>query len=58
MLPTKLKSVVLIGLLLYFVLQDFFVADGEGLPRSTVERDSKFAHQVLSLFSLQVCGCY
>ncbi|XP_057525392.1 protein unc-13 homolog isoform X2 [Amaranthus tricolor] len=34
-------------------LQDFFVADGEGLPRSTVERDSKFAHQVLSLFSLQ-----
>lgn len=34
-------------------LQDFFVADGEGLPRSTVEREAKFAHQVLSLFSLQ-----
>ncbi|XP_021754133.1 uncharacterized protein LOC110719487 [Chenopodium quinoa] len=34
-------------------LQDFFVAEGEGLPRSTVERVAKFAHQVLSLFSLQ-----
>ncbi|XP_021735896.1 uncharacterized protein LOC110702487 isoform X2 [Chenopodium quinoa] len=34
-------------------LQDFFVAEGEGLPRSTVERAAKFAHQVLSLFSLQ-----
>lgn len=36
------------------ILQDFFVADGEGLPRSTVEREAKFSHQVLSLFSLQV----
>ncbi|XP_074317749.1 protein unc-13 homolog [Silene latifolia] len=34
-------------------LKDFFVADGEGLPRSTVERESKFAHQILSLFCLQ-----
>ncbi|KAK9716523.1 hypothetical protein RND81_06G239200 [Saponaria officinalis] len=34
-------------------LKDFFVADGEGLPRSTVERESKFANQILSLFSLQ-----
>ncbi|KNA18539.1 hypothetical protein SOVF_069820 isoform A [Spinacia oleracea] len=34
-------------------LKDFFVADGEGLPRSTVEREAKFSHQVLSLFSLQ-----
>ncbi|KAH9613563.1 hypothetical protein KSS87_016274 [Heliosperma pusillum] len=33
--------------------RDFFVADGEGLPRSTVERESKFAHQILSLFCLQ-----
>ncbi|KAF5800738.1 hypothetical protein HanXRQr2_Chr06g0240081 [Helianthus annuus] len=34
------------------MLKDLFVADGEGLPRSLVETESKFAHQVLSLFSL------
>nr|GEZ48823.1 hypothetical protein [Tanacetum cinerariifolium] len=33
-------------------MQDLFVADGEGLPRSLVEVESKFAHQILSLFSL------
>ncbi|GJV03154.1 gypsy type transposase [Tanacetum coccineum] len=32
--------------------RDLFVADGEGLPRSLVEVESKFAHQILSLFSL------
>lgn len=35
------------------ILEDFFVADGEGLPRSTVEREAKFVHHVLSLFSHQ-----
>lgn len=34
------------------MLKDLFVADGEGLPRSLVEVESKLAHQVLSLFSL------
>ncbi|KAA8522362.1 hypothetical protein F0562_013277 [Nyssa sinensis] len=35
------------------MLKDIFVADGEGLPRSLVEVEAKFAHQILSLFSLQ-----
>nr|XP_027080493.1 protein unc-13 homolog isoform X1 [Coffea arabica] len=35
------------------MLKDLFVADGEGLPRSLVEEEAKFAHQLLSLFSLQ-----
>ncbi|XP_073136594.1 protein unc-13 homolog isoform X2 [Henckelia pumila] len=35
------------------VLEDLFVANGEGLPRSLVEEESKFVHQILSLFSLQ-----
>ncbi|XP_048501094.1 protein unc-13 homolog isoform X2 [Beta vulgaris subsp. vulgaris] len=34
-------------------LEDFFVADGEGLPRSMVLRETEFAHQVLGLFCLQ-----
>ncbi|KVH95450.1 Mammalian uncoordinated homology 13, domain 2 [Cynara cardunculus var. scolymus] len=34
------------------MLKDLFVADGEGLPRSLVEVESKLAHQILSLFSL------
>lgn len=34
------------------MLKDLFVADGEGLPRSLVEEEAKFAHQVLTLFSL------
>ncbi|XP_071702005.1 protein unc-13 homolog isoform X2 [Rutidosis leptorrhynchoides] len=34
------------------MLKDLFVADGEGLPRSLVEVESKLAHQVLNLFSL------
>lgn len=36
-------------------LKDLFIADGEGLPRSLVEEEAKFAHQLLSLYSLQVC---
>lgn len=36
-------------------LKDLFIADGEGLPRSLVEEEAKFAHQILSLYSLQVC---
>ncbi|KAL6986196.1 hypothetical protein U1Q18_019564 [Sarracenia purpurea var. burkii] len=35
------------------MLKDLFVADGEGLPRSLVEKEASFAHQVLNLFSLQ-----
>lgn len=35
------------------ILKDFFVADGEGLPRSLVEREAKLGHQVISFFSLQ-----
>ncbi|XP_028054967.1 protein unc-13 homolog isoform X2 [Camellia sinensis] len=35
------------------MLKDLFVADGEGLPRSLVEKEASFAHQVLDLFSLQ-----
>lgn len=35
------------------MLKDLFIADGEGLPRSLVEEEAKFAHQLLSLFSLQ-----
>ncbi|KAL0331303.1 UNVERIFIED_CONTAM: protein unc-13 [Sesamum angustifolium] len=33
--------------------QDLFVADGEGLPRSLVEEQAKFYHQILNLFSLK-----
>ncbi|KAJ0105138.1 hypothetical protein Patl1_18704 [Pistacia atlantica] len=33
------------------VLKDFFVASGEGLPRSVVEQEAKFAEEILSLFS-------
>ncbi|GLT40474.1 hypothetical protein SLA2020_146110 [Shorea laevis] len=35
------------------ILKEFFIAEGEGLPRSLVEREAKFAVQILSLFSLQ-----
>ncbi|KAL8106727.1 hypothetical protein AgCh_023473 [Apium graveolens] len=35
------------------ILKDFFIADGEGLPRSLVENEAQFAHQILNLFSLQ-----
>lgn len=35
------------------LLKDLFIADGEGLPRSLVEEEAKFAHQILSLYSLQ-----
>ncbi|KAL8150447.1 hypothetical protein V2J09_020255 [Rumex salicifolius] len=35
------------------ILKDFFIAEGEGLPRSLVEKEAKFAHEVLSLFSHQ-----
>lgn len=35
------------------MFQDFFVADGEGLPRSLVHQEAKLAQQILSLFSLQ-----
>ncbi|XP_031097776.1 protein unc-13 homolog isoform X1 [Ipomoea triloba] len=35
------------------MLKDLFVADGEGLLRSLVEKDSKITQQILSLFSLQ-----
>ncbi|XP_009770723.1 protein unc-13 homolog isoform X1 [Nicotiana sylvestris] len=35
------------------ILKDLFVAEGEGLPRSLVEEEARFAHQILSLFSLR-----
>ncbi|KAL3647194.1 hypothetical protein CASFOL_008162 [Castilleja foliolosa] len=35
------------------MLKDLFVADGEGLPRSLVEKEAKSYHKILSLFSLQ-----
>ncbi|XP_061955418.1 protein unc-13 homolog isoform X1 [Populus nigra] len=35
------------------VLKEFFVAEGEGLPRSLVEQEAKFAQQILGLFSLK-----
>ncbi|XP_034709140.1 protein unc-13 homolog isoform X2 [Vitis riparia] len=35
------------------MLKDLFVADGEGLPRSLVQKKAEFAEQILSLFALQ-----
>ncbi|XP_057510564.1 protein unc-13 homolog isoform X2 [Actinidia eriantha] len=35
------------------ILKDLFVADGYGLPRSLVEKEASFAHQILNLLSLQ-----
>ncbi|KAJ4823461.1 hypothetical protein Tsubulata_019697, partial [Turnera subulata] len=35
------------------ILKEFFIADGEGLPRTLVEQESNFARQILGLFSLQ-----
>ncbi|CAN1186219.1 Protein unc-13 homolog [Linum perenne] len=35
------------------VLKEFFIASGEGLPRSVVDREAKYAEQILGLFSLQ-----
>ncbi|VVA30182.1 PREDICTED: LOC109707713 isoform [Prunus dulcis] len=34
-------------------LKEFFVADGEGLPRSLVEQEAKFAEQILNVYSFQ-----
>ncbi|WCJ26204.1 hypothetical protein M5689_008039 [Euphorbia peplus] len=39
--------------LLAICRSDFFIADGEGLPRSVVDQEAKFAQQILGLFSLQ-----
>ncbi|XP_059444572.1 protein unc-13 homolog [Corylus avellana] len=35
------------------MLKEFFIADGEGLPRSLVEQEAKLAEQILSLYTLQ-----
>ncbi|XP_058009637.1 protein unc-13 homolog isoform X3 [Hevea brasiliensis] len=35
------------------MLKDFFIAGGEGLPRSLVEQEAKFSQQILGLFSLR-----
>lgn len=35
------------------MLKEFFIADGEGLPRSLVEQEANFAEQILSLYTLQ-----
>ncbi|KAL6556752.1 hypothetical protein OROHE_006628 [Orobanche hederae] len=37
----------------FSMLKDLFVAEGEGLPRSLVEKEAKIYHKILSLFSLQ-----
>ncbi|XP_065858206.1 protein unc-13 homolog isoform X2 [Euphorbia lathyris] len=37
----------------FIMLKDFFIAEGEGLPRSVVDQEAKFAQQILGLFSLQ-----
>ncbi|KAL0550296.1 hypothetical protein IC582_014804 [Cucumis melo] len=34
------------------MLKDFFIADGEGLPRTLVEKEAKFAEEILGLYSL------
>ncbi|KAL5551787.1 hypothetical protein UlMin_001963 [Ulmus minor] len=34
-------------------LKEFFIADGEGLPRSLVEQEAKFSEQILGLYSVQ-----
>lgn len=38
--------------------QDFFIADGEGLPRTLVEKEAKFAEEILGLYSLPVSLSY
>ncbi|XP_019055877.1 PREDICTED: uncharacterized protein LOC104612733 isoform X2 [Nelumbo nucifera] len=35
------------------ILKDFFVANGEGLPRAVVEQEARLASQIINLFSLQ-----
>ncbi|XVF10658.1 hypothetical protein REPUB_Repub07fG0201300 [Reevesia pubescens] len=35
------------------MLKEFFIADGEGLPRSLVEQEAKYAERILHMFSLQ-----
>ncbi|KAJ0264799.1 Uncharacterized protein HA466_0012040 [Hirschfeldia incana] len=35
------------------ILKEFFIADGEGLPRSLVEQESKQAKEILDLYSLE-----
>ncbi|KAF8027381.1 hypothetical protein BT93_E0321 [Corymbia citriodora subsp. variegata] len=37
----------------FTMLKEFFIADGEGLPRSLVEKEAQFAAQILQLFSLK-----
>ncbi|KAI6707250.1 hypothetical protein NL676_010212 [Syzygium grande] len=37
----------------FTMLKEFFIADGEGLPRLLVEKEAKFAAQILQLFSLK-----
>ncbi|CAF2042792.1 unnamed protein product [Brassica napus] len=35
------------------ILKEFFIADGEGLPRSLVEQEAKQAKEILDLYSLE-----
>eukprot|EP00268_Persea_americana_P036089 TRINITY_DN35584_c0_g1_i5.p1 TRINITY_DN35584_c0_g1~~TRINITY_DN35584_c0_g1_i5.p1 ORF type:complete len:1048 (+),score=208.43 TRINITY_DN35584_c0_g1_i5:473-3616(+) len=37
------------------ILKDFFVANGQGLPRAVVEQEAKLAQQILNLYGLEVC---
>ncbi|KAF2575971.1 hypothetical protein F2Q70_00003451 [Brassica cretica] len=36
------------------ILKEFFIADGEGLPRSLVEQEAKQAKEILDLYSLEM----
>lgn len=53
--PSRAFSVSDIGMLEddLNILKELLIAEGEGLPRSLVEKEASFAHQVLDLFSLQ-----
>ncbi|XP_010529550.1 PREDICTED: uncharacterized protein LOC104806377 isoform X2 [Tarenaya hassleriana] len=35
------------------ILKEFFIAEGEGLPRTLVEQEAKLAEQILDLYSLE-----
>ena len=49
-IPGKISSV----LFLNAIWQDFFIADGEGLPKGVVENVAASVQQILNLYSLDV----
>lgn len=42
------------NILIEKIFQDLFVADGQGLPRSVVEKEANLAQQVLDLYAMKV----